>query len=77
MDFASRWTAASLVGVGRSIQRTKSSTGLFVDVNPQSIQLTLTVLQPWSRKGMRRCGADIEPVERLVDRRSNGDGHHG
>ena len=56
MDFARRWTAASLIGVGRSIPKAKLSTSFSVDVKPLGIQLTLTVLQPWSRKGMGRCG---------------------
>ena len=40
-------------------------------VKPLGIRLTLTVLQPWSRKGMGRCGVSHWPVERLVERRSN------
>ena len=34
MDFARRWTAASLIGVGRSIPKAKLSTGFSVDVKP-------------------------------------------
>ena len=43
----------------------------------QGIQLVFTVLPPWSRTGMWWCGEDHWPVEKLVDRRSNGNGHHG
>ena len=62
MDFARRWTAASLKGVGRSIPKA-SCLQVLGDVKPLGIRLTLTVLQPWSRKGMGGVVKIIWPVE--------------
>ena len=45
-------------------QKTKLCTGCSVDVGPLGIQLTLTVLQPWSRKDMGGGVKVIWPVER-------------
>ena len=66
MDFARRWTAASLKGVGRSIPKA-SCLQVLGDVKPLGIRLTLTVLQPWSRKGMGRCGESHWPVENWLN----------
>ena len=77
MDCARRWTAASLIGIGRSIPTGKVVSRFVGGLRLQGIQLVFTVLPPWSRTGMWWCGEDHWPVEKLVDRRSNGDGHHG
>ena len=77
IDCARRWTAASLIGVGRSIPRDKVVYRFVGGQRLPGIQLVCTVLQPSSRMGMWWCGEDHWPDESLVDRKSDGDRHHG
>ena len=63
MDCARRWTAASLIGVGRSITTDKVVYKFVGGLRLQGIQLVFTVLPPWLRTGMWWCGEDHWPVK--------------